>query len=131
LPASLESQQVDGIYRGRLKGGDLVYAGKVDHGFDKASTAELQARLKPLIRKTQPYAKKIAFRGVWVSRHCWPRSNTAPNPPRAIAASVQGHPGGSVMTEKDAFAKWWERTISGRAKYFRTLPAQTAYSCSL
>lgn len=27
---------------------------------------ELQARLKPLIRKTQPYAKKIAHRGVWV-----------------------------------------------------------------
>jgi bifunctional non-homologous end joining protein LigD len=26
----------------------------------------LQARLKPLIRKTQPYAKKIAHRGVWV-----------------------------------------------------------------
>jgi bifunctional non-homologous end joining protein LigD len=66
LPASLESQQVDGIYRGRLKGKDLVYAGKVDHGFDKTSTAELQARLKPLIRKTQPYAKKSALRGVWV-----------------------------------------------------------------
>jgi hypothetical protein len=31
--------------------------------FDKISTAELQARLKPLIRKTQPYAKKIAHRG--------------------------------------------------------------------
>jgi bifunctional non-homologous end joining protein LigD len=26
----------------------------------------LQARLKPLIRKTQPYAKKIAQRAVWV-----------------------------------------------------------------
>ena len=31
-----------------------------------SSTAELQARLKLLIRKTQPYAKKIAHRGVWV-----------------------------------------------------------------
>ena len=51
---------------GRRKGKDLVYAGKVDHGFDKSSTAELQARLRPLIRKTQPYAKKIAHRGVWV-----------------------------------------------------------------
>jgi hypothetical protein len=39
---------------------------KVDNGFDKSSTAELQARLKPLIRKTQPYAKKIAHRGIWV-----------------------------------------------------------------
>ena len=27
---------------------------------------DLQARLKPLIRKTQPYAKKIAHRGIWV-----------------------------------------------------------------
>jgi len=26
----------------------------------------LQARLKPLIRETQPYAKKIAHRGIWV-----------------------------------------------------------------
>jgi bifunctional non-homologous end joining protein LigD len=38
----------------------------VDHGFEKSPTAELQARLKPLVRKTQPYAKKIAHRGVWV-----------------------------------------------------------------
>jgi bifunctional non-homologous end joining protein LigD len=44
----------------------MVYAGKVDHGFDTASAKDLQARLKPLIRKTQPYAKKIAHRGVWV-----------------------------------------------------------------
>jgi bifunctional non-homologous end joining protein LigD len=26
----------------------------------------LQTRLKPLIRETQPYAKKIAHRGIWV-----------------------------------------------------------------
>jgi bifunctional non-homologous end joining protein LigD len=44
----------------------LIYAGKVDHGFDTASAEDLQARLKPLIRKTQPYAKKIAHRGIWV-----------------------------------------------------------------
>jgi bifunctional non-homologous end joining protein LigD len=63
---ALKANKFDGIYLGRLKGNDLVYAGKVDHGFDKSSTAELQARLKPLIRKTQPSAKKIAHRGVWV-----------------------------------------------------------------
>ncbi len=40
-------------------------AGKVDHGFDAASAQDLQARLKPLIWKTRPYAK-IAHRGVWV-----------------------------------------------------------------
>jgi bifunctional non-homologous end joining protein LigD len=63
---ALKANKFDGIYLGRRKGDDLVYAGRVDHGFDKSSTAELQARLKPLIRKTQPYAKKIAHRGVWV-----------------------------------------------------------------
>ena len=62
----MKQNKFDGIYVGRRKGKDLVYAGKVDHGFDKSSTAELQARLQPLIRKTQPYAKKIAHRGVWV-----------------------------------------------------------------
>ncbi len=63
---AMKANKFDGIYLGRLKGRDLVYAGKVDHGFDKASMADLQACLKPLIRKTQPYAKKTANRAVWV-----------------------------------------------------------------
>jgi hypothetical protein len=62
----LDEGKWDGIYLGRRKGDDLIYAGKVDHGFDKASAADLQKRLKPLIRKTQPYAKRIAHRGIWV-----------------------------------------------------------------
>jgi bifunctional non-homologous end joining protein LigD len=45
---------------------ELIYAGKVDHGFDKTSAADLQKRLKPLIRKTQPYTKRIAHKGIWV-----------------------------------------------------------------
>ena len=49
-----------------IRGRDLIYAGKVDHGFDTVSAKDLQARLKPLIRKTQPYSKKIAHRGIWV-----------------------------------------------------------------
>jgi bifunctional non-homologous end joining protein LigD len=61
---ALEGSKFDGIYLGRRKGDGLIYAGKVDHGFDTASAKDLQARLKPLIRKTQPYAKKIAHRGV-------------------------------------------------------------------
>jgi bifunctional non-homologous end joining protein LigD len=56
----------DGIYVGRRKGNDLVYAGKVDHGFDKKSAANLRKRLTPLIRKTQPYAKMIAHKAIWV-----------------------------------------------------------------
>jgi bifunctional non-homologous end joining protein LigD len=63
---ALDGNKWDGIYVGRRKGKDLVYAGKVDHGFDDASAKRLQARLKPLIRKTQPYAKKIAHKGIWV-----------------------------------------------------------------
>jgi bifunctional non-homologous end joining protein LigD len=63
---ALDGTKWDGLYLARRKGNDLIYAGKVDHGFDAASANDLQARLKPLIRKTQPYAKKIAHRGIWV-----------------------------------------------------------------
>ena len=63
---TLDEGKWDGIYLGRRKGKDLVYAGKVDHGFDKTSAADLQKGLKPLIRKTQPYAKRIAHKGIWV-----------------------------------------------------------------
>ncbi len=63
---TLKDNRFDGLYIGRQKGKELIYAGKVDHGFDSSSAKDLQARLKPLIRKTQPYAKKIAHRGVWV-----------------------------------------------------------------
>jgi bifunctional non-homologous end joining protein LigD len=63
---ALDGSKWDGLYLGRRKGNDLIYAGKVDHGFDEDITKELQARLKPLIRKTQPYAKRIGHRGIWV-----------------------------------------------------------------
>jgi bifunctional non-homologous end joining protein LigD len=63
---ALDGEKWDGIYLGRRKGRDLIYAGKVDHGFDKKSAADLRKRLTPLIRKTQPYAKRIAHRGIWV-----------------------------------------------------------------
>jgi bifunctional non-homologous end joining protein LigD len=63
---ALDGNDWDGIYLGRRKGNDLLYAGKVDHGFDKTSAAELRKRLTPLIRKTQPYSKKIAHKALWV-----------------------------------------------------------------
>jgi bifunctional non-homologous end joining protein LigD len=63
---ALDEGKWNGIYLGRRKGKELIYAGKVDHGFDKASAADLQRRLTPLIRKTQPYAKRIAHKGIWV-----------------------------------------------------------------
>jgi bifunctional non-homologous end joining protein LigD len=63
---ALDGNDWDGIYLGRRKGPDLIYAGKVDHGFDKTSAAEFRKRLAPLIRKTQPYAKRIAHKAIWV-----------------------------------------------------------------
>jgi bifunctional non-homologous end joining protein LigD len=63
---AIKENKFDGIYVGRHRGKNFVYAGKVDHGFDSASAKDLQARLKPLIRKTQPYAKKIAHKGIWI-----------------------------------------------------------------
>jgi bifunctional non-homologous end joining protein LigD len=65
-PYLMHCHRNSGLYLGRRKGNDLIYAGKVDHGFDTVSAKDLQSRLKPLIRKTQPYAKKIAHRGIWV-----------------------------------------------------------------
>jgi bifunctional non-homologous end joining protein LigD len=56
----------DGVYLGRRKGNDLIYAGKVDHGFDKTSAAELRRRLTPLIRKTQSYSEQIDHKAFWV-----------------------------------------------------------------
>jgi bifunctional non-homologous end joining protein LigD len=61
---ALDGNAWDGIYVGRRKAKDLIYAGKVDHGFDKASAADLRKRLTPLIRKTQPYTKRIAHKGI-------------------------------------------------------------------
>lgn len=63
---ALDGTKWDGMYIGRRKGGEFVYAGKVDHGFSPADAKELQKRLKPLIRKTQPYTRRVAHRGIWV-----------------------------------------------------------------
>lgn len=59
---ALDGTKWDGLYLARRKGDDLVYAGKVDHGFDKVSAADLRRRLEPLVRKTQAFAHK----GIWV-----------------------------------------------------------------
>jgi bifunctional non-homologous end joining protein LigD len=40
----------DGLYVGRGKGVDFIKSCKLDHGFDKVSAANLQKRLKPLIK---------------------------------------------------------------------------------
>lgn len=33
----MKGNKFDGLYIGRVKGNDLVYAGKIDHGFDRVS----------------------------------------------------------------------------------------------
>jgi bifunctional non-homologous end joining protein LigD len=63
---ALDGSRFNGLYLGRQKGDDLIYAGKVDHGFGPEAAKDLQLRMKPLIRETQPYAKKIAHQGIWV-----------------------------------------------------------------
>src|SRR3984885_5775996 len=70
---ALDGSKWDGLYLGRRKGSDLIYAGKVDHGFDKDSAKELEARLKPLIRKTQPSASASPIAAPGLSPSCWPR----------------------------------------------------------
>ena len=44
----------DGIFLGRRKGQDLIYAGKVDHGFDKKSSAELRKQPNAADPKNPP-----------------------------------------------------------------------------
>ncbi|WP_246799512.1 hypothetical protein [Bradyrhizobium sp. CCBAU 51753] len=46
---------------------ELIYAGKVDYGFDKASVVDLHKRLTPQIGKTQPYTNRIEHKTIWVA----------------------------------------------------------------
>jgi bifunctional non-homologous end joining protein LigD len=62
---AMKANRFDGIYIGRRRGDELIYAGKVDHDFTPDDANTLQDRLKPLIRKSQPYKKRIAHKGVW------------------------------------------------------------------
>lgn len=62
---ALDGDDWDGVYLGRRKEDDLVYACKVDHGFDKKSSTELRKRLTPLIRKISP-TLGAAHTGIWV-----------------------------------------------------------------
>jgi bifunctional non-homologous end joining protein LigD len=54
----------DGLYVGRRNGGDLIYAGKVDHGFDPESAKKLRARLKARRRECLTASKPILIRMV-------------------------------------------------------------------
>jgi ATP-dependent DNA ligase len=112
----------DGIYVGRRKGDDLIYAGKVDHGFDKTSAADLQKRLKPLIRRTQPYTKRIAHKGIWVEPKLLAeieyRAKSAEGKVRH--PFFRGAAGGPVMDAFDRFWQWADKPLESPL----TIPAE-------
>lgn len=62
----IKDDRFDGIYVGRQQGDQLHYAGKVEHGFEDAAVQDLVRRLRKLVRKTQPFAKRIPGSGIWV-----------------------------------------------------------------
>ncbi|WP_448031564.1 non-homologous end-joining DNA ligase [Bradyrhizobium liaoningense] len=62
----IKDNRFDGIYVGRQQGDKLLYAGKVEHGFEDTAVKDLQRRLSKLVRKTQPFARRIPNSGIWV-----------------------------------------------------------------
>src|ERR1035437_88642 len=62
----VKDNRFDGLYLGRKQGKELIYAGKVDHGFSPASAKDVRDRLTPLVQKTQAYSRKIKRRAIWV-----------------------------------------------------------------
>jgi bifunctional non-homologous end joining protein LigD len=49
----------DGLYLSRRENGELLYAGKVENGFDKTAEREIRERAERLKTSTQPLSKKI------------------------------------------------------------------------
>lgn len=65
---ALKDGRFDGIYLGREEAGELIYAGKVDHGFSRDSATEVVRLMQPLIQKSQAYTTKIKKpKAVWVA----------------------------------------------------------------
>ncbi len=80
---ALDGSKWDGLYVGRRKGKDLIYAGKVDHGFDKVSAADLRKRLERWFASLSPIQNGSRTRASGSSPSSLPRSSTARNRPRA------------------------------------------------
>jgi bifunctional non-homologous end joining protein LigD len=94
---AMEGSKWNGLYLARRKGDDLIYAGKVDHGFDKDSAKELQAKLKPLIREPRPTVSALRIVAYGLSRRCWRRTSIGRSRRGQGPASVlQGTAGGFV-----------------------------------
>jgi bifunctional non-homologous end joining protein LigD len=79
---ALDGTKWDGLYVGRRKGKDLVYAGKVDHGFDKVSADDLQKRLNPSSARHSPMPNASATRPSGLNPNFSPKSSIARSQPR-------------------------------------------------
>jgi ATP dependent DNA ligase-like protein len=104
---ALDGTKWDGLYVGRRKGDDLVYAGKVDHGFDKVSAADLKRRLTPLVRKTQAFSKRIAHKGIWVE-------------PKLLTPVLQG-PSRRYLKIARCGPPCWEACVRGSRPYLESM----------
>jgi len=64
---ALKESRFDGLILGRREGSELIYAGKVDHGFSRDDERDVKQRLGPLVQKAQAFSRKIKKpNAVWV-----------------------------------------------------------------
>lgn len=64
---AMKENRFDGLILGRREGEELIYAGKVDHGFTRGIERDIRTRLSPLIQKAQSFSRKIKKpNAVWV-----------------------------------------------------------------
>jgi bifunctional non-homologous end joining protein LigD len=67
---ALKANRFDGLILGRHEGDELIYAGKVDHGFTRDDEKDVRTRLGPLVQKAQAFSRKIKKpNAVWVKPH--------------------------------------------------------------
>jgi bifunctional non-homologous end joining protein LigD len=64
---AIKENRFDGLILGRREGDELIYAGKVDHGFSRDDERYVRSRLGPLVQKAQAFSRKIKKpNAVWV-----------------------------------------------------------------
>jgi ATP dependent DNA ligase domain len=98
---ALKDNRFDGLYIGRQEGDELIYAGKVDHGFDNASAKDSADPTKAAdpqdatLRQEDRAPRRVGR--TFVAR----RNRVSCKVSRGQGASpvFQGHPGGSVMAD--------------------------------
>jgi bifunctional non-homologous end joining protein LigD len=79
---AMKENKFDGLYLARLKGSELFYAGKVDHGFDTATAKDCRPVSNRWSGKRNPTPGGLRTAASGSSRRCWRKSNTGRSPPR-------------------------------------------------